>query len=252
MTAPISLAYLLARGDHVTVKGGLLAVHPASGRPVPPEWLAQHRKRLVSEAANKAGTLALEYRGFTVGNYGKHRAGGITLQFVCMATGQELYAIFNAETTRQRTSKHGKAGAPLPKGQFRVGKGSAFYRFWKSTGLPMHRRSDFHEYMGNLARLTFTASITRGERLDASTLRPLALVLPDNSPTSLRQHPDKVPTRPPDKETPQTHTARSFQAEPATGQERHGNTVIRECGNTGSITPPELQTTEEWLADYGS
>lgn len=246
------LGRLLARGDVVSVDCGLLTITAASGQPVPPEWLKQNEKQLLVEAAKAANTFALEFQGYSVGNYGPSLAGGVTLQFRCMASGKELHAIFNAGTRRCRTSKHGKAGDPLPKGQFRVGKRSAFYHFWLSTGLSVHRLSDFHDYMGNLGELIYTGSITKGERLEAATLRPLTLNLPDNSPTTSRQAPDNIPTRLPDKETSESQQPRSFQPEQSTCQKNYGNTVIRECGYTGSITPPALQTDDEWLADYSS
>lgn len=251
MAAPENLlAQLQARGDLVAVENGRLVVTPASGRPVPRDWLEQYGRRLLIEAAAKGNKLALEYLAFSVGNYGTHRAGGVTLQFRCMTTGQALYTIFNADTHRQRTTKHGRKGDPLPKDRFIVGKRSAFYLFWESTGLPYHRLSDFHDYMGNLKGLTYTASIESGERLAAQSLCPLWLAAPDKNQTTSRQAPDNCPTRLPDKETRQIQQASGFQPEQTTGLEKHGNTAIRECGYTGAFIPPDQQSDDEWLADY--
>lgn len=255
------LGRLLDRGDEVALIRGRLIITPASGNQPPASWMAAHRRQLIAEAASMAGLLALDYIGYSVGNYGPKRAGGVTLQFCCMATGSEHYAIFNAHTQRSRTTKAGKAGEQLPKGQFRAGKQSAFVRFWESTGLPYHRLSDFHDYMGKLSSMIYTAEIAVGDRLDALSVRPLDIstallsgqktpIHPDNSPTTSRQAPDNIPTRFPDKETRQAHTAQGFQPLQGTGQKRYGNTVIREHGYTAIPTPPEYQTNDEWLDDY--
>lgn len=252
------LAYLLARGDVVAVNHGRLTITPNSGKPVPAGWLANNTRSLIAEAAGKAGVLALEYLSYSTGNYGPKRLTGITLQFCCLATGESHYAIFNANTKRSRNTKSGKAGDPLPKGQFRVGKNSAFVAFWKSTGLPFHRLSDFHDYMGNLGNLIFTAEKHDGERLEATTLRPLNVpwerlaiqIHPDNFPTPSRQAPDKIPTRLPDKETPESQQPSGIQPIPTTGQERCGKTVTRDYGYTGRPVSPDLQSTDEWLDDY--
>lgn len=256
-----TLTQLLTRGDAVAVEQGRLTLTPASGRPVPADWLAAHSTDLIAQAASITDVTALEYTGYSVGHYGPKLAGGVTLQFYCLTTGQELFAIFNASTKRTRTTRYGSKGDPLPPGQFRVGKRSAFYHFWQSTGLAVHRLSDFHDYMGKLRRLTFTGSLSKGERLDATTLRPLtisagamrALVernLPDTPPTSSRQRPNKAPTSIPDKKTQQRWQTQGVQLKSTTGEPNHGNKVTREYGYTGKPSPPEEQSVDDWLADY--
>lgn len=256
-----TLIQLLARGDAVAVEQGRLTLTPASGRPVPADWLATHSTDLITQAASIAEVTALEYTGYSVGHYGPKLAGGVTLQFRCLTTGQELFAIFNASTKRIRTTRHGNKGDPLPLGQFRVGRRSAFYHFWLSTGLAVHRLSDFHDYMGKLRNLTFTGSLSKGERLDVATLRPLTISgeamrtlvvpnFPDNSPTRSRQRPDKAPTSIPDKETQQPQQPRGIQPNPTTGEPNHGNKVIREYGYTGKPSSPLEQSVDDWLADY--
>jgi len=250
------LATLLARGDVVAVDRGRLTIAPASGRAVPPEWLAQHRDELVAAAARMTGVTAMEYLGHKVGNYGPRHAGGVTLQFRCVDSGKALYAIFNVSTRRTRTTKHGTPNSPLPKGQFRAGKRSAFVAFWTTTGIPLPRRlSAFHDCMGKLGGLIYTATRTLGDRLDAKSLRPLhvphnALTQPDNIRTTSRQAPDNVPTRLADKELPQRQQRQGLQPDQSTGHGNDGKTVIRKSGDTGSVIPPELQSNEEWLADY--
>lgn len=261
MAAPEPLLVRLIKlGHEVALIRGRLEITPKDGKSVPPEWLAKNRTPLIVEAAGKTGALALEYLGYSTGGYGTKHFSGVTLQFCCLASGESYYAIFNASTKRSRNTKTGKAGSPLPNGQFRVEKKSAFMRFWETTGLPHRRLSDFHDYMGNLQGIVFTATITIGKdsRLDKSSLRPLsitserlaALTHPDNFPTSARQVPDNFPTTIPDKETPQSQQASCFRADLATGQNCYGNTVIRDHGNKGAFLPPHEQPIEDWLDDY--
>lgn len=252
------LATLLARGDVVAVDRGRLTIAPASGLAVPPEWLVKYRDELVTAAARMTGTMALEYLSHAVGNYGPRRVGGVTLQFRCIETGKTLYTIFNVDTRRTRTSKHGTASSPLPKGQFRAAKRSAFVAFWIATGIPLPRRMGaFHDCMGKLGGLIYTATRSSGDRLDAKTLCPLnvshnALTQPDKFLTTSRQAPDNFPTRLADKELPQRQQRQGLQPNQSTGHGNDGKTVIRKCGHTGSAIPPELQSNEEWLANYNT
>ena len=256
-----SLIRLLARGDEVAIEQGRLVLLPASGRQAPSEWLKTHERNLITQAASLAGIAAFEYLSYSVGQYGRSRAGGVTLQFRCINTGQPLFAIFNVDTRRARTTKHGKAGASLPPGQFRVGKRSAFYHFWTSTGLPVRRLSDFHDYMGKLGSLIFTGTASKGERLDAATLQPLDLPAseltaliqtfrPDKLPTPTRQDPDNCPTNLPDKESAEAQQRRRIQTDATTGAGKYGNTVIRKYGDTGNRLTPKDQSVDDWLADY--
>lgn len=258
MPAPASLSALLARGDVVAVDHGRLTLKPASGLPVPSGWLEQNDRRLLAEAGQLAGVLVLEYLGYSTGNYGSRLASGVTLQFRCLEDETEWYAIFNADTKRTRTTKHGRAGDSLPDGQFRVGKRSDFFAFWQSTGIALPRRlSAFHDCMGKLGALTYTATRSSGERLNKKTLRPLnlphgALTPPDKRPTTSRQTPDNFPTTLPYKELPQTQHRQGLQPEQTTGGNDHGKTVTREHGHTGSIYSPESQSNDDWLADYNA
>ena len=71
-----------------------------------------------------------------------------------MLSGQSVYAVFNADLTRQRNTTTAKAGALLPKGQFRIGKRSHFYKFWMGTGLP------FSPAVGGYAPITWGSYVT--------------------------------------------------------------------------------------------
>lgn len=257
------LERLLSRGDTVAVESGRLTITPASGSPVPAEWLEQNERQLITEAARLVRVEALEYLGYSVGNYGARLAGGVNLQFRNLMDGGDRHAIFNAETRRARTTKGGKAGDPLRAGQFRVGERSAFYRFWQSTGLPFQRLSSLSRRMGNLRRLVYGGSISGGERIDAKTLRPLEITVAEireqlsdnvnmvnNSQTSREQLVNKMQTSSVNKDSPQTQQSRDLQQNQTTGSEKHGNTAIRDHGYTGNPLSPQEQTNEEWLADY--
>lgn len=263
-SAEMLLNQLLERGDAVRVEAGRLVIDPASGNPVPPEWLKKHERPLIIEAARLAGVDALEYLGYTAGNYGSSKAGGVALQFRSLVDGGERYAIFNAHTKRARSTKHGKAGSPLPNGRFRIGKRSTFLKFWRTTPLREPKSLDaFSDYMGHLRGLVFTGTQTKGERLDASTLRPVWLThreltnqqqvasqLTGKSRVTTGFNPGKAWVRVPGKETAQNQKIRGLQPNQTTGAKNHGNTVTRECGHTGKPSSPQEQTEDEWWADY--
>ncbi|MGH1448106.1 MAG: hypothetical protein ACRBBM_01600 [Pseudomonadaceae bacterium] len=256
---------LLNRGDGVYIERGRLVIQPASGKAAPLEWMTEHAPRIHREILAEVGLDAYEYVTYTTGHYGKARFAGITLQFVSVLTGRPAYAIFNADLTRQRTTAKGKAGAPLPRGQFRVGKRSHFYKFWLNAGIRLPKRlGAFHDYMGKLRGVLFTAHL-RGERIDAGSLMPLALselqlrtqLLPDISQTTVGQVPDNSRTTAPDKEFSPDYTPQGIQPDPTKGPINCGNTVIREHGYTGSSKPalsvlkaPQEQSVDDWLEEY--
>lgn len=213
------------------------------------------------------GIEAFEYVSYTTGRYGRNKAAGVTLQLVSVAADINTYTIFNADLTRDRTTKAGVKGTPLPKGHFRIGKRSHFYRFWHSTQLPLPKRlSSLHDYMGNLRGILFTAEKAQGHenRLDAGSITPLSIsvteiqkaFLPDNSRTVSGQITDNHQTSMPDKDSPQAPINRGLQKSSTTCSSNHVKAVISTRDNTVIISPaslhkiPEEQTTEEWLADY--
>jgi hypothetical protein len=258
---------LLSRGDTVSIQQGRLIIQPASGKPVPVEWLIESTPDICRAILKASGLDAFEYIGYHSGHYGKHKAPGVTLQLVSVVTGEAAYAIFNADLTRQRTTAKGVAGTALPKGQFRVGERSHFYKFWQSTGLPLPKRlAAFHDYMGNLKGIMFTGTVLDG-RLQAGNISPLGVpakhvlttILPDNCHTTPGQLPDKPQTSQPDNETAVSHATQGFQPIQTACVSNHGNTVISKQGNKvspiNSLTPrktPQDQSVDEWLADYES
>jgi hypothetical protein len=198
--------------------------------------MQQHWMSLVSEIAEIISIDAFVFSGHKTGNYGKHKADGLTLMFGCLMTNKKPYAIFNVDLTRARTTRHGVAGSALPKGQFRPGRGSKFYEFYTQTGVePPKRLSTFHEHMGKLRTLVFTGEYVKHERLQKDTLRPLdvscdelvslALRMTDKTSTTSRQCPDNSPTISLDKQSPEIKIARGFQRFSTTGDSSYGNTL---------------------------
>ena len=260
-------AKLLRRGDTVSIELGQLAIQPASGKPVPPEWISTNRARICREVLMSVGMDAFEYTDYSTGHYGKKRSAGVTLRFVSVVSGQSVYAVFNADLTRQRNTSTAKAGALLPKGQFRIGKRSHFYKFWMGTGLPFPRRlAAMHDYMGKLRSVLVTGSVT-ADRINAGSLVPLSLtadqfreaILPDNSRTRSGQLPDNSRTRVPDKEKATGQEPQGLQPIPATCASNHENKLIRKdeyktipYTPIDTPKPPQDQTVDEWLEAYSS
>lgn len=258
---------LLRRGDALSIELGQLVIQPASGKPVPPEWITANTARLCREVLMAVGMDAFEYTDYSTGHYGKTRSAGVTLRFVSMVSGQSAYAVFNADLTRQRNTATAKAGALLPKGQFRIGKRSHFYKFWMGTGLPFPRRlSAMHDYMGKLRTVLLTGSLTH-DRINTGSLVPLSLtaeqfreaILPDNSRTRSGQLPDNSRTNAPDKEMPTAQVTWGFQPNRTTCVSNYENKLTRrDVNKTASITDlptpktPQDQDVDEWLEAYGS
>ena len=239
---------LLSRGDIISIERGLLEVVPASGKHVPKKWLSGNHVAIVTEILRKTGQEGIVYSEYTTGRYGHKLASGVTLQFKSVLEGAEAYAIFNADLTRKRNTKHGRAGDPLPKGQFHVAKGSGFCKFWASTGLPSRRLSSYYEHMGNLSQFFFEPQdiYASNNRLKSSQLQPLqiscveieqAFNCADKAPTINRQHTDKPPTEATDKETLQPLKTLDLQPGFTTGESYCGKTVIREKVTRGNVHP---------------
>ena len=230
---------MLNRGDSLAIKCGALVVLPASGVPVPKKWLDDNSFNVVTEILQQTGKDGLLYLEYSTGNYCKNLASGVTLQFQNLMTGVKAYAIFNADLTRSRSTKNGKAGDPLPTGQFNLAKGAAFVKFWDKTGVkkPLSR-TEFHKRMGNLKALLFTGNPhpTKQDRLVSSSIKPLEITfdeiikaynLSDSSAIIERQLCDNPAIRVSDKETLQPSETLGLHADSTTGENYYGKTVIR-------------------------
>ena len=208
---------------------------------------------------------SLRYDSYTTGIYGKHKTGGVTLQFICEATGANYYVIFNADLKRKRNTKQHKIGTLLPSGRFSVGRRSQFYQFWFSTGLDMPQRlSGFSDSMGKLKAFTFCAKVTKGRRLDSGTLVPLMskppklLIVSNKAPTKFQQLSNKTPTRIANNDSPLPLVINESQENQTTCLNNYG---ISKQGTTDTripVTPVTTtetvreQTNDQWLKDCDS
>lgn len=261
---------LLSRKAEVSIELGRLVVRQPNGKDVNQDWLKNYSKGLLHEILATLKINAYEYRSYSTGHYDQGKHPGVSLQFRPTINDDTTYVIFNASLTRSRTTKTGKKGSPLPKGHFHVGERSHFYKFWKSTSLAFPKSlTSFHDYMGNLENILFTASLTEGRddgRMDAGSIRPLSVssdfvrrtFLPDSSQIISGYAPDKSRITMPDKNLPLGLTGRPFQPISTTCDRRYGKTVIRDRDDTGpsSATPlpkrPQDQTVDEWTDDFCS
>lgn len=264
------LRRLLTKGHIVSISDGMVCLETSSESLIPDDWLSENGDQLIIDAATILGVVALRYEAYSTGNYGEHRKGGLTLQFSEFASGSDSHVIFNADLTRVRNGKRGSSGSPLPKGQFRIGRKSHFYKFWKNTDLKIPPRlSSFHDYMGNLKQLVFTGEYGKGDRLDASTLRPLNVThqqlvdaaslsnIPDNSRTTPGQTPDNCQTRSPYKETPEIQQSQGLRPFSTACKDNYGTSKQVDTDRSMNVITmhthkrPIDQSTEEWLRDYG-
>ncbi len=251
------LQQLLSRGDSISIQNGKLSIIPASGKAIPKGWLDKNEQGLIHDCLKQAKKSAYRYVGYSVGNYGGGKYSGIALQFIDVITGKSVYACFNAITKRQRTSKQGKQGSSLPKGQFRVNKKSSFVRFWNATGLPIPPR--YYDRMGQLSKVLFKADISQGDKLINKSIKPIT-ISHENLKRATKERPSS------DQETtkarPKTATKENATTQAINGLEHDSNygndllrlTLTRKDGYKGNdISPttyPINQTNEEWLDEY--
>jgi hypothetical protein len=167
------LNQLLDRGDQVSIEGGKLVLIPASGNPVPSDWFDINESELVEQIAVQTGVVILRYTCYSTGNFGQHLAPGVALQFESVSTEHSPYVVFNCLLTRDRTTRHGKAGAPLLKRHFRLNKKHKLRGFLKLAGVEIRSLSVVHESMGRLKGLLFTGQYINEGKLYKDSIMPL-------------------------------------------------------------------------------
>jgi len=259
------LTLLLQRGDRVAVVNGRLSIEPASGEPVPAPWIKRNAQPILADVLKATGIDGMFLESWSTGNYGQSAHPGVTLQFRTVYD-LDAYAVFNAHLTYDRGPKKGRR---YPGKRFRVGRRSAFVKFWRRTDLALPKLSRFWEFMGNLYGIAYQAS-RHQERIDKATLQPVTItadairraILTDLSRTDHGQVTDFSRTTVTDKESAKARATTEFPANPTTGNSNHGNKVVRECGYTGP--PPvdipltdtsetvgrEIDANARWLDDY--
>lgn len=195
----------------------------------------------------------LQYLSYSTGLYGPQKRGGVTLQLLCERTGKDYYVIFNADIKRKRNVKGLKAGTLLPKGRFSVGRKSAFYKFWLSTGINIPPRlSAFNDYMGKLKGLSFLAEINSDNRLNACTLR----LMTNNPQTDDKQSSNKLQTKTSNSNVSQNLIATSGSKNITTYMNNYDISKQVSTNTSNAYTPindvldVKEQTNKEWLNDY--
>jgi hypothetical protein len=195
----------------------------------------------------------LQYLSYSTGLYGRQNAGGVTLQLLCERTGEDYYVIFNADIKRKRNFKDKKAGTLLPKGRFSVGRKSAFYKFWLSTGITIPPRlSAFNDYMGKLKGLLYIAEIESNNRLDACTLR----LMTNNPQTDGKQSPNKLQTKTSNSKIAQNPVTTNGGKNKTTYMNNYDISKQVSTNISKTYTPindvldVKEQTNDEWLNDY--
>lgn len=173
-----SVSRLLARGDEISIQCGRLVIQPASGRSVPSVWLKEHGEALAADILSSCGRSAFRYLRHGTGRYGVGCYQGVTLHLVDLLSGEDVRAVYNAKLTRERTTRAGRKGEPLPQGQFRVGDRYELWRLWLASGLTCPRyRSELCEVLPRLGEILLEGEHhpRQSSRLVASTVRPLSI-----------------------------------------------------------------------------
>lgn len=184
----INLQSLLER-SRVSVYRGRLIIEPFSGGMVPNDWLAKNKVDILSSISCTMEVPFLLYQGYET-KKGKYEGVGLT--FHNLSNDTHPLAYFNACLKRQRTTKAGKKGDSLPVGHFSIflQKGKrppAFYQFWQRIGLDHPRfKSAYHEKMGQLSDLVFTANIKPSRAIE-NKINNESLTLVNLTDTEIRQ-----------------------------------------------------------------
>ena len=195
----------------------------------------------------------LQYLSYSTGLYGPQKRGGVTLQLLCERTGEDYYVIFNADIKRKRNFKDKKAGTLLPKGRFSVGRKSAFYKFWLSTGITIPPRlSAFNDYMGKLKGLLFLAETNSDNRLNACSLR----LMTNNPQTDDKQSSNKLQTKTSNSNVSQNLIATTDSKNITTYMNNYDISKQVSTNTSNTYTPfndvrdIKEQTYEEWINEY--
>jgi hypothetical protein len=268
------LATLLWRGDEVAIKQGRLVITPKSGIAVKSDWKEENYKPLAEDILK---VLDLDTFDYVSNTTGRHKGKGwVSLQFVERFSRRKAFMTFNVELDRNRNTRAGKEGTPLPKGHFRALPGSSLVTFWKLTGLKLPRLAAIHDYLGKLDSILFTGNYKVGEKLDKKSILMINISCEeigqalksgctristeqtsDYTRTISGQLSDNSRTEISDKTLQQTQEPKGFQPISGTGQKNCGNTVISNKAIQDNVvnldsyrSPLEEQPVEEWLAPY--
>lgn len=264
----VTLKKLISRGDTLAICRGRLEIKPASGRPVPEDWLRKNREPLVQEIAQGLQEDLFVFISHRTGRYGKGRYPGVCLTFQNLRNGAILYLLFNADLNRTRDTKSGRRGSPLPAGQFRVTKKHGLSQFWIGMGMnPPPRWCQLCRYMGNLSQLVFQGDEQSNGRIRKETLRPATLpasrieqaiqqlstpeLYPNDAQHTPIPYPVSVSSQPRETRSGQAFRRKSGTCESSHELSNQGITS-EDFPSTSPLTdtPQETVSNDEWLNDY--
>lgn len=260
---------LFASGGEVYVEKGELIVKFANNcKDAVDKWLVNNRFPLIREICSLLPFDLYVYDSYSTGFYGAKKCSGVTLQFKNINTMAHNHVIFNANLKRVRSTKNGKAGTLLPKGQFTPPKGGAFLVFWCSTGLAFPpRMGAFHCYMGNLKKLIFVPEVNPMNKISNKSIPTLSISFQnlvvlmnsksaDNIKTTYGQVTDSIQTNSAYKEIASSYMTKGGEQNLTTGNTScgislNGSAGISDCYlRKKENVDPRIQTYEEWRNDY--
>lgn len=137
-------------------------------------WLKEHRIDIENLIINELRLKnAYRFVNYSTGSYGPKKSDGVTLTFDNISSGNDAYCIFNADIRYQRGVK---AGQKLPKKRFKVKPRSKLSKLLKAAKINPRRPSEYHEHMGKLKNLIYTAELkppSTGSKLLKDSVKPL-------------------------------------------------------------------------------
>ena len=262
----VRLGSLLDANYIVEIVDGQLSVQRPDGSAVPKKELKNHRHELLRQIASRCNLRLFTYDSYDTGRFSGGAYAGVRLTFLDLKTGEPHSVFYNARLTRDRSTRHGRKGSPLPKGQFRVDRKSKLIRLWLRLHLPLPSKlSTMHERMGKLKSIIVFASLDSNQKLDKDSIiaaNICAQHIQQGSPPTANhstippQMTDTFRTRVSDKHQPEDTARREAQRFSTTGKDNHvlsnqEDTNIRYLRPENKRpTDPTEQSIEEWLADY--
>jgi len=181
---PNLLSKLINRKDNISITNGRLVIEPASGKPIPDDWLEENWFDIVKDAALLTGRNCFSYQEHKiVKNYFPDVS--IRLEFISLVTGESIPMFFKVHTERAKDSKYGKKGNQLPQGSWRLPSNSGLRTIWP---FPKPRRnSEYCEKIWQFKHLIFDGNITPKGKLSKDTFKPLEIAMSEITSATRRQ-----------------------------------------------------------------
>lgn len=259
----ILAARLVSRGDLLAIVDGELRITPFSGKPVDERWLNEHKRALVKDIVLATQHSLFEYIGHRTGVNKGYSQDRLTMQFVEVATGEQVVQHFNVSVRYARaTARHAK-GSRLPEGRFIPPQSGGFKKFWVGTGLEQPRkRSEFHGKLHLLKPLFFSGEklvSLKGNRFEDKSIS-LANIDEQSIHNALIGCQQTASRLPRDCQQTAKEGCQGNTAIPYSQRARDESNYVSEKVRLKLISttckenvsnPVQDQSTDEWLADYG-